>query len=54
MAKIFPWDVRIAVVVATIVVLVKVFDFGPGLFASLYVAVCLYVAFNTFHTKADP
>jgi hypothetical protein len=54
MANPIPWDIKIAAARAAIVVLVMIFEFGGGLFAAVYIAVCAYVVIKAFGTKSSP
>lgn len=52
MLKLIPWDVWIAAVCASAVLLVILFELGPGLFLAASIALCIYVGVKTFSAKA--
>ena len=51
--KLIPWDVRIALICASVLLLVMAFELRPGLFLAASIALCIYVALKTFSAKAD-
>ena len=52
MLKSVPWDVWIATLLALAVGLVAFFDWGPAVFIAIYLALCAYIAIQTFGPSA--
>ncbi|MGB7257651.1 MAG: hypothetical protein WBD48_06190 [Pseudolabrys sp.] len=51
--KLIPWDVWIALVCASAVLSVILFELVPGLFLAISVALCIYIGLKTFSAKAE-
>jgi len=51
--KLIPWDVWIAAVCASAVLLVILFELAPGLFMAIYIALCIYIGLKTFSAKVE-
>jgi len=50
---IIPLDIKVAVTAAALVLLFMIFEFGGGLLAAVYIAVCAYVAVQAFSGKGE-
>jgi hypothetical protein len=48
-----PLDIKVAAAGIAIVLLFMIFEFGGGLFAAIYIAVCAYVAVQAFSGKGE-
>jgi hypothetical protein len=51
--KSVPWDIWIALALAVVVALVAVFDWGPAIFIAISLALCTYIAIQTFGSERD-
>ena len=48
-----PWDVWVAGAIAALVALAAFFDLGPGIFIFIFLALCAYIAVQTFDSERD-